>query len=410
MKHSSGLKKIIAKTGLSLLILFLILIYYKIEWGTWTIFVTSIDDCSLLFCDFVRHYYPMGKTILSSPFPVSGFFYSAFFAVILSPLGITSLKIAVNSWAIVQLTTGVLLFIVSVETTSIKKTSFMIPSIIIFFMSFPILHNFKWGQVSVLITLLVIASLFAYSKKYNRTAAFLLACATSIKYYPILFIIYFFIKRDWRFIITFGAFIAFLLVIIPAVVIGPSETITFHKLTNDALMTSDWITSDINSQYITHVFKRIFSFLPNSTGVDLFISSLGIVLVGCNIGLIFIVQYKRMILSPAFSFTIIFLSLPLLIKTSWPHYFVFLPFCQLTFIKIVFQRSTQLWKRLLLLSFVALSIVLSNVVFFAQWPHWSAYSYWGCLFFSDIILLLGFYGIFITDGITLARPHRISST
>ena len=280
----------------------------------------------------------------------------------------------------------------------------MISGTIIFFMSFPVLHNFKWGQISILITLLIIGSLFAYSKNYKRTAAFLLAFAASIKYYPVLFILYFLLKRDWRFITTFIIFTALLMLIIPFMAIGLSETITFHCLTKDALLESDWVITDCNSQYITHVFKRIFPFMPDSAGIDLFVSLLGIGLVGCNIGLVSAVQRKGAIFSPVFCFSLIFLSLPLLVITSWPHYFVFLPFCQLTFIKIVFQINQQLWKRLLLLSTVALSIILSNVVFFAQCPHWTAYSYWGCLFFSDIILLIGFYGIFIT-GFQAVSPE-----
>ena len=97
--------------------------------------------------------------------------------------------------------------------------------------------------------------------------------------------------------------------------------------------------------------------------------------------------------SATLSFVLLFLLLPFLVQTSWPHYFVFLPFCQIVLLKITLTENIKRKVAILLLNLA--SIILVSAPFFLLHPGSAAYMSLGFCLYSDMLLLLGFLIYFI---------------
>ena len=234
----------------------LVFLYYRAQWSTWQEFSSAIDTCEQLFCDYVNFYFPMGQTILSQSWPVHGFFYSAFFALMLSLLPMTETP-QITLWLAIQTVLYIGLFLVTLSAALKSRLPILALATVIFLTSYPILHNFKWGQVGFLITLLVIACLMAYQAGYKTAAALLLATATAIKYYPAIFVVFFLLRKDGRFLLSFFAFVILLLVLVPVWVLGLSETITFHKTIHHHMVS--WFLGAVEITYGTQFFDHVLT-------------------------------------------------------------------------------------------------------------------------------------------------------
>jgi hypothetical protein len=121
-----------------------------------------------------------------------------------------------------------------------------------------------------------------------------------------------------------------------------------------------------------------------------------------NTGLIFLIQRARLHYADLWSFQLIFLTIPFILKTSWPHDFVFLPFTQALMVWWLLDREKVDAKNdtkekhshvrstvpLVLLLF---SIVFSNIVFFNLFGNFTLYGFLGFLFWANLFLLLALY-------------------
>ncbi len=110
-----------------------------------------------------------------------------------------------------------------------RRLSLTLVYTFLFITSLPLLHNIKWGQVSVLITLFILISLLLYEGDHKLGSAILLAFAISIKYYPAVFLVYFLLRRDGRYLLTCLAACGFFLLAIPALVMGLDRTLEFYQ-------------------------------------------------------------------------------------------------------------------------------------------------------------------------------------
>ncbi len=99
-------KKIVRVIGtlfISFFIFISFLFIYKFIWGNIPNFAISIDNCTFLFCDFMNHYYPTGSQLFETFTPGPQYFYSSFFALILSMIAQVHLLTALYIWLAIQL-------------------------------------------------------------------------------------------------------------------------------------------------------------------------------------------------------------------------------------------------------------------------------------------------------------------
>ena len=363
--------------------------YYRVVWGSIDSFAHAVDNYDL-FTDFVRHYYPMGRRILAFPYPVDGFYYSACFALLLKPVGLLSLPTATWVWGVLQLALTAALAALPLRVW-LKLTGWRLALyVLLFATSVPVLHNFKWGQVSVLVTLTVFASLYAHASRRDVAAGVWLALGVGIKYYAAWFVIYYVIRRQWRVVAAFAAAGVGLLVVMPSIVLGPIVTYQFHHEAYDnlnavrSLFVQDW-----NSQFFPHVLLRLLHVVDAPRAVFA-LSIVGWAVALVSVGIVWTLRSSDRPQAVALSATALFLSLPFLLSTSWAHYLVYLPFCQaVVIVGAAGLRSSP--ARYALLAAAAASVMLASVFAFNAVPNWTAYVWPGPLFFADVLLMPGVF-------------------
>ena len=267
--------------------------------------------------------------------------------------------------------------------------------VFLFLSAFPVLHNFKWGQISILVTLCVLGSLALWQRGHAVAAGFLLAFATSLKFYPAWFAIALLLRRDWRALSAYAAFCVLFLVAVPAVALGPHATLQFYLDVLAQLRERTVGTlNDVNSQSLEGLLTRLCYSVgsPWATSLSLFEpirwSVLAVALPSTWYAL------QRTEGGETSAILILFCALPFVTPTSWPHYFVYLP---VAFLYLLLGLPADGPRRGLIISLVAVAALLSNVVFWQVWNNRTTYSYLGFLFWANALtlvalLLLLFWG------------------
>ena len=92
----------------------------------------------------------------------------------------------------------------------------------------------------------------------------------------------------------------------------------------------------------------------------------------------------------------LFITLPFVVQTSGPHYFVFLPFCQATlWVVLGDARAHCLWRVL-----IVCSAMLTSGYCFALFSSWRSYRREvGALWVADAALLCSLYGLALRRGL-----------
>lgn len=379
--------------------------YYWYEWRSFQGFVDAVDHHPQFMQDFVGFYYPMGRQLFQNPTPFGGYYYSSFFAVLLVPFGAMSLSSAMAAWAAVQVASVLALW---VAARGLLKLSPLASALLLVFfaLSYPVLNNFKWGQVSVLLTACTVAAIFAADRRRSVLGGALLAFGAAIKFYPALFVLWFVVRRDVKACVSFAAAFVLFYVLVPVSLLGWSNWVGFEGAILDMLGRSGLAARDTNSQYIVHVVMR----WVGATGPDHETLAVGLRAVGYAIGVVcaglawfFTRRVRRA--AAVLSMTSLFLGIPFVVKTSWPHYFAYLPVCQMALLMLALQpdedsrpRSRQLGLVLILLSMLVSSTILLNAM-----PGWEAYNAWGMLFVSNLLLFLAV----CATAVSLARRSAL---
>jgi alpha-1,2-mannosyltransferase len=355
-------------------------LYYHVVWGTIPDLVIALDHCRDLYCDFTRQYHPTARELLISGQPSRGYFYSSFFALLLAPLGYLELESAIGWWSLVQLASILLLLLPAVDFYQQSRAAFILYMVLLAF-SMPLLHNLKWGQVSTLVTGSAFATIFLYRRNRPVAAGVTLAIGVAVKYYIAIVGLIFLIRRDWRFLAVFVAAFAIFWLVLPTALLGVGSNVAFYETVRERVAHAmrTWMVEDINAQYLPSVTAR---WLGTHAGRPLW-RVLGLVVFVANMLAVTRLVLRRGPRDNEWAFALLFLSLPFVVATSWPHYFVFLPFVQ-TLAYLELRGQQAIWKWALLV----VSIVLASMPFFQVVGSWQDYSRYGFLFIANLCLFI----------------------
>ncbi|MGQ0719962.1 MAG: glycosyltransferase family 87 protein [Candidatus Eiseniibacteriota bacterium] len=366
-------------------------------WDSTRDFVREVDINPRLFADYTMRFHPVAEDLLERRRPYPGYYYSPTFAVLIAPLGALSLPGALTAWGVLQGLWMLGLLLVPGPWLVRRGRVLFWAYVLVFLTSMPVLHNFKWGQVSVLMTLLAFGSMFLYGYRRVVAAALVLAFAVSIKFYPVVYLAYFLFRRDWRFLAWFAAGWAAFGFLLPALVLGPRDTIGFYR-DAAANMETDRakITVDVNSQYLPHVVER-WSYRADGAARPLGEDGSGTrtalrwaagALFAMNLVLLGRWMRGRPGSDPIPAFALLSLSIPLIIPTAWPHYFVFLPFLQVW----AAWRISRAGRRFSPTAAVLLaSVIASSVAGYRLAGDWWTYSHAGVTLLSTLGVLIVVY-------------------
>lgn len=140
--------------------------------------------------------------------PIVGFSSLTLFSVLpVMPLATLPALKAKQIWLILNL---ILLGLVILLLSRMSQLGLRRVGILTFLALEPLGINFLYGQMHVLVLLLLVVAAWAYCKGQPLTSGLTLAVASAIKIYPALFVFYFICKKQWRAILGLAAGCIFL--------------------------------------------------------------------------------------------------------------------------------------------------------------------------------------------------------
>jgi hypothetical protein len=395
--------------------------YYAI---TWRSFTTSIDVCEKQFCDFIIYYYPMGEAIFRTGLPVLGFLYSPFIAILLAVFPPLGLDASLVLWGILQVV-FVILYLLLFRRIVPAGLPIQLLFVALTLSSFPLPFNFIGGQVSVFMMAALLGLLVLHERGRRAAAAALFAFAVSFKFFPLIFIAPFAARRDTRFLLFAAAACGAILFVVPGVLLGGGDTLRFYGALLDSFRESDWVVSNMYSQYFPHIVLRLAETMGQDVHAHLpLLRWIAYAVAAANSGLIFLVQRARLRHANLWSFQLLFLTIPFILKTSWPHDFVFLSFAQALLAWWLLEgeevaagsdtagkgpRASACRERTprarAAVTFVCLlpSIVISNIVFFNRFGDLYGYGFYAFLFWADLLLLVASYVVLLPSALRRLR-------
>ena len=392
----------------------LLLCYYKLTWDNLTRFNLAIDVWADPFPDFGRYYYPMGEAIFRTGTPIDGFVYSPFPAILLaafSPLGLSTATIV---WVALQVL-AIVLYIILIRQLVPARLPLQLLFVALVLSSFPLLHNFKFGQVPIFMTVALLGMLIFYERGRLAVAAVLFAFAVSFKWYPLLFLALFAARGDIRFLLRAAGAGALLLIVVPVVFLGFEQTYRFYDALRIAYGGFDWVLRSYNSQYFPNVIVRLTSTLRGQeiSGISFlhvaalpFLRSIAWAVAIANMALVYRVQRIGIAQANLWSAAVLFLTVPFVLGTSWPVDLVPMPIAQAFLVWAIFNadeafltgdpesehRSRLSTVQLAASGLMVLSsIALSNIVLFNYVGNYTTYGTFGLVFWADVLLLLAAY-------------------
>lgn len=375
-------------------------------------FVARIDDYRLLFADFALQYHPAAQEISSSGRAYPGYYYPAFFAIVLAPLGALPLADASRLWGGVQIAGTLGLALLAARAA--QRVVLGAVAVVLVLTSAPVLHGFKWGQVSALIALLAFAASGAAaamagpasgtadaararrgSGASRRIAGSLsLALATAIKIYPAVFLVVPLARRDVRFVAAFFGWLALLALAIPILVLGPERALEFHRDVRVGWQAdAPRHAADPNSQYFPHVVERWTiaargPFAPIDAAPSTLRRALaigGLALAVGFAGLAAAAVVRRVESAGLRSALLLFGAIPFVVPTTWPHYLMHIPIAQaLAARDLLDRRSGHAWLPALV--FLLSSIAIGSVLPIALGMKWRSYVYLGGPFLASTLV------------------------
>ena len=268
--------------------------------------------------------------------------------------------------------------------------------------SIPVLHNLKWGQVSLPILAATGAAFVLHAQGKRNGPAALLGIAAGIKGYPLVFVGWFVARRELGFVGRAAAACLVTLVLLPAIVMGPAHALFFQRVSTGAVMgAADGVLRDFNSQYAPAVLGRYEGGWDATAYDHRAMGELGamaaLVLVAALVILVARSQAPRIAeRRDMLAFVLIACTVPFWLRTSWSHYFVHLPLAQTLLAGMLAERSTSRARdALVLVVLVAPSVFLSNVLGLFATEGWWYYANAGSLFFANALVLLACAGVIV---------------
>lgn len=373
---------------ISALILVLVLLYYAYSFKHVIGVFAALGDPGLV-TDYVLFYYPQGQQILVDPRPVTGFVYPLVFALCMVPLSQLTLYAAIWTWMAVQLVITTGLFVLpAVHLLRASRPVYFV-YLLTFLLSVPILDCMRWGQPSSLIVLSLLGCLYLYRNHHDRSAALLLALATSTKFYPGLFVVYFLLRRDYRFVAYWAGFVGLFLIAIPILLTSPRWWVDYHYWLYDHMNTLRIATRNMaGAQYFPYVVFRHYGGLIHVDSQVAVLRRVSLAVVAVNLLIVNRLARRSRQEGTIWSFLLLFGCMPFVVESSWPHYFCWLPFCQaLLALSFVHRRIGAADAAMILLLLVP--SILTSSMFYLHLPGgWQFMHRHGLMLLSNTLMMI----------------------
>lgn len=341
--------------------------------------IGNTDKPSVLYEDYVAYYYPSARGIFTDKPILEGFFYTPTCALLINTLTTSDIRESLTYWHAFQLLTLLLLIFIPAVYLAKKtqKMSAYYAYITLMMFSFPVYHNLKWGQLSIFITFCAFYSIFLFEKKHEWLSATFLTVAILCKYYAAIALIYYLAQKKYLYLTKILVMVIVLGLILPIYILGIDKTFLIFKAVFDEITyASDWVTYSINSHYLPNTIIRL-------TGIEASGTARGILsILSLSVCFAFFFKYFRQKNDNnfcPFTAAATFLLIPLFFNTSWPHYFVYLPFL---IVAALYKTNSKTTKTTL---FIA-AILQTPLIFAAK--NYVFFGFYAFLLWANLLILL----------------------
>jgi hypothetical protein len=341
---------------------------------------------ALPLCDFRNWYYPEGAALRHVMVIVSGFRYPAFFAVFMRALAELPYPEAQTVW-IALMTAASLCFLLLPSLRELAAPSWQSGAAygVVLALSMPILTDLAYGNVSSVLTACVLLSAIAYQRRQRTLAAALLALATSVKWYPAMFVAEYVFRRDYKALLVWACLTAFLTIAVPVWVLGIHDGWILERELSLVLLRYSPVMA--GSNYIANVVLQWTPRWGGSTGAGYLAGELaGLAVVFLNMRLIWRGLQPGVEGPPLAPTMLTFSAVPFLVRSCWVHYFVFLPVIQL----YLWTRAERLgsgFERRFIRASIGASVFLDSALLFQLSGFSNRYYFLGASFWATVALL-----------------------
>lgn len=360
---------------------------YAVVWRDFDAFVQAVDKPSRFQEDFVLYFYEAGARIGREPLPPSGFLYPAFCALLLAPLAALPVAVASVVWCAAQVAASCG-FVLVVGRGLLRLPNRGVLGVAVLAVTcFALLHNFKWGQVSVLLSLAIAAAAAAALRGRLALAGAVLGVAAAVKYYPAWFVLWFVLRGQWRAVAAFAVATVACLVVVPAAALGVDGWLVYDAAILRGARDTGWVERDFNSQFVPHVVQRCAWVRFGEDAAPTFVAVArwaSLLAAGACVLLA-----RRCVRGgqPVLALAALATALPFLVTTSWPHYFVLLVLVQAAAFAAAAEPAAR--RPRTARAAVGLSAALASVGAFALAPSWAHYAFVGMPCWANVVALLG---------------------
>jgi len=272
--------------------------------------------------DFLVHYYSPsvllsgGNPYTFSNKPFLPNVYPPVTIISFFPLSFFPLFVAERIWGLISLASLILsvyLLFKTYKKNIFSSLGFVVLGLV--FLSFPVKFTMGMGQINNLILMIIALSIYLIKRKKILLSAFSLSLALSMKFFPIFFLLYFLLKREWKIFISIIFFFAFLNLLV--FIIYPELVSYFYSKVFINFLYG-WKTDYFN-QSLTGFLGRNFT--------DIYLREFTRTIMSVFFAIVsFYVIYKTKNINKLIYFHLsLLITLGLIINNfSWQHHFVFM--------------------------------------------------------------------------------------
>jgi hypothetical protein len=231
-------------------------------WGVWTaIILLSVFYTSWSLYDYSNYYHAAQRFNQGLPINLSieaevTYIYPPLLAQVLAPLEATLpfMETAViwTTFNIACLLLSTFLLASQMQSNKKRYIVWLMPILFI-----PTFETYLFGQVVPIILLLSVVGMIAYQHKQYMVVGICLAVATWFKIYPLLLIVYFIVRQEWR--VVWWAFVAGMVLLLFQIALsGTDVMVNYFTTTLIELASKGQDFNLFNNHSLLGVLRKVF--------------------------------------------------------------------------------------------------------------------------------------------------------
>ncbi len=314
-----------------------------------------------------RLYHLGAQSILLGKNPyteVQGVIYPPISLALLTPFATLPVALAEDVWTVLSLMALFvsILLLLKITKTCSTRNFFLLTGFAM--LSFPVKFNLGMGQINLFLLLLVCLSFYWYRKQLPELAGSALAFAAALKLTPLVLLLFFLKKRQWRIVVS--CLVGFLFLNgIGLLLLGTTTTLDYWQKIFPAIPTVG--NAVYYNQALTGWLARA-QVIDSLAQVINYLVFGGLIVTSC-----FFTRTKRHSASMELS-ELGLLMITVLVGTglAWQHHYVALlvPFFSLVLIATKLKRSKTVYLTAIGVSYLLVATNLKNpLVFHGLWQH-----------------------------------------